>query len=69
MFNFKLNRRLKCAIATIGIFVSYFIFGILQEEITRGKYENEYGEDEKFTFFMLLVGVQCIWFAIFAKGE
>lgn len=45
-----LSRRLKCAIATIGIFVSFFIFGYLQEEITRGKYVDENGEDEKFSF-------------------
>lgn len=64
-----LSRRLKCAIATIGIFVSFFIFGYLQEEITRGKYVDENGEDEKFSFFLVLVGILCIWYTLFAKGE
>lgn len=63
---------IKLAIAASGIFVSYFYFGILQEKITRGKYGNELNEDgsigEKFTYTLTLVGVQCFWNWIFAKG-
>lgn len=50
-----------------GIFVSYFYFGILQEKVTRGKYEYETVEDgksvtkiEKYTCTLTLVFVQCI---------
>lgn len=63
------SRRMKCVIATIGIFVSFFIFGWLQEEITRSQYFNENGEKEKFEFFYVLVGILCIWYALFAKGK
>lgn len=63
---------IKLAIAASGIFVSYFYFGILQEKITRGKYGSDQNEDgsigEKFTYTLTLVGVQCFWNWIFAKG-
>lgn len=60
----------KFIIAALGIFFSYFYFGILQEKITRGRYgeRNEDGSYEKFTFTLTLVGVQCLWNWIFAKG-
>lgn len=65
--------RVKLAIASAGIFVSYFYFGILQEKITRGKYGEEENEDgstgEKFTYTLTLVGVQCFWNWIFAKSK
>lgn len=57
--------RIKFTIAAIGIFVSYFCFGILQEQITR---KNDYG-GEKFIFIPTLVFVQCLWYTIFARGE
>lgn len=51
-----------------GIFISYFYFGITQETITRGKYSYQTVEDngtitvknEKFTFALTLVFVQCV---------
>lgn len=46
-----------------GIFVCYFIFGMLQEKITRGKY----GENDRFTCTLSLVLVQCIVNCIFAQ--
>ncbi|XP_072931303.1 solute carrier family 35 member B1 homolog [Epargyreus clarus] len=46
-----------------GIFICYFIYGMLQEKITRGKY----GENDKFTCTLSLVLVQCIVNYIFAQ--
>lgn len=69
MFNITSSRRLKCFIAAAGIFVSFFIFGYFQEAVTRGHYVDEAGKKEKFSFFLLLVGVQCVWYTIFSKGE
>lgn len=51
-----------------GIFFSYFYFGIFQEKITRGKYSYETFEEngtitvknEKFTYALTIVFVQCI---------
>ncbi|XP_050360668.1 solute carrier family 35 member B1 homolog [Nymphalis io] len=45
-----------------SIFICYFIFGMLQEKITRGKYG-----DEKFTCALSLVLVQCVVNYTFAK--
>ncbi|XP_046977031.1 solute carrier family 35 member B1 homolog [Vanessa cardui] len=45
-----------------SIFICYFIFGMLQEKITRGKYD-----DEKFTCALTLVLVQCVVNYTFAK--
>jgi len=46
----------------VGIFVSYFIYALLQEKITKRKFGDEY-----FRYFMFLVGIQCIVNAAFAK--
>lgn len=51
-----------------GIFIFHFYFGILQEKVTRGKYEyevvNDIGEktliSEKFTYSLTLVLVLCV---------
>ncbi|KAJ8951874.1 hypothetical protein NQ318_019850 [Aromia moschata] len=58
----------------VGIFVSYFYFGILQEKVTRGKYEREVEKDgvksteiEKYTFAVTLVFVQCVINTIVAR--
>lgn len=63
----------KFAVAALGIFFSYFYFAILQEKITRGRYGDKANEDgslgEKFTFTLVLVGVQCLWNWIFARGK
>ncbi|KAL1513902.1 hypothetical protein ABEB36_003241 [Hypothenemus hampei] len=62
-------------IYTIGIFASYFYFGILQEKITRGKYEVEAIDEQgnktvtvhHFTFALTFVCSQCIINYITAK--
>lgn len=45
-----------------GIFISYFIYGLLQEKITKRKFGGEY-----FRFFLFMVLVQCIINALFAR--
>ncbi|KAG6461635.1 LOW QUALITY PROTEIN: solute carrier family 35 member B1 homolog [Manduca sexta] len=47
----------------LAIFMCYFIFGMLQEKITRGKY----GENDKFTCALCLVFMQCLVNYIFAQ--
>uniref|UniRef100_A0A0P5KZ40 Solute carrier family 35 member B1 n=1 Tax=Daphnia magna TaxID=35525 RepID=A0A0P5KZ40_9CRUS len=49
-----------------GIFICYFYFGILQERITRGKY-GEGETQEKFTYTLALVFVQCVVNFAYAK--
>lgn len=46
-----------------AIFVCYFVFGMLQEKITRGKY----GENDKFTCALSLVLMQCVFNCFFVK--
>ncbi|XP_063546759.1 solute carrier family 35 member B1 homolog [Cydia strobilella] len=46
-----------------GIFICYFIFGMLQEKITRGLY----GDNEQFTCTLSLVLVQCVVNYTFAQ--
>lgn len=46
-----------------AIFICYFIFAMLQEKITRGKY----GENDKFSCALSLVLVQCFVNYIFAQ--
>jgi len=61
-----MDKNIKLLFCTLGIFVCYFYFGILQEKITRGKYGS--GEtEERFTYMLSLVLVQCIVNYIFAK--
>lgn len=68
-----MNDKTKFIVASVGIFFSYFYFGILQEKITRGRYGDAVNEDgsrgEKFTYTLALVGIQCLWNWVFAKGE
>lgn len=70
----KMHEQTKFIVAALGIFFSYFYYGIVQEKITRSRYGETRNEDgtsysEKFTFTLTLVGVQCLWNWIFAKGK
>lgn len=56
--------KLKFIFYAAGIGLSYWYFGILQEKITRTKYEPG---QETFTCTMSLVLMQCIFNTIFAK--
>ncbi|ELT90500.1 hypothetical protein CAPTEDRAFT_220847 [Capitella teleta] len=49
-----------------GIFTSYFIYGMLQENITKGEYG---AEKEKFKYTLALVFVQCLANAAFAQMD
>lgn len=64
---------LKLFTCSAGIFVCYFVYGILQEKITRGRYGDELNEDgtkgERYTFTLALVGVQCAVNWLFAKRK
>jgi UDP-galactose transporter B1 len=51
-------------LCAVGIFSFYFLFGILQERITRGKYGEE---EERFTFSLALVFCLCIGNYLYAK--
>uniref|UniRef100_A0A1L8EI40 Putative solute carrier family 35 member b1 n=2 Tax=Haematobia irritans TaxID=7368 RepID=A0A1L8EI40_HAEIR len=56
----------------LGIFFCYFMYGIVQEKITRGRYGQQKNEDgtvgESFTYALALVWVQCLCNFLFAKG-
>ncbi|XP_054161762.1 solute carrier family 35 member B1-like [Oppia nitens] len=54
----------RLIIYALGIFVTYFYFGILQEKITRSKYGDK---KEIFKCTVSLVFIQCVVNAIFAK--
>lgn len=68
-----LNDKSRMVLSATGIFVSYSIFGVLQEKITRGRYGEELNDDgtfgQRFTFTLALVGVQCLFNWLFAKGK
>lgn len=55
---------LRLLICVGGVFVCYFVYGLIQEKITRGTF----GESkERFTYSKCLVLTQCIINALFAK--
>ncbi|KAL5274123.1 SLC35B1 family protein [Megaselia abdita] len=66
------NENTKFLFYALGIFICYFVYGIIQERITRGKYGEELNEDgsvgERFTLALALVWVQCVCNWLFAKG-
>ncbi|CAF4848343.1 unnamed protein product, partial [Rotaria sp. Silwood1] len=53
----------KLFICFLGIFVSYLVFGIVQESIVKGIY----GKNDKFTYILSLVFFQCVFNAIASK--
>lgn len=66
------THKTKFIVCAVGIFCSYFYFGILQEKITRSRYGDTINEDgvkgEKYTYVLALVFVQCFCNWSFAKG-
>ena len=54
----------RLLVCVSGVFFCYFIYGLLQEKITRGTFGEE---KERFTFAQCLVFTQCVINAIFAK--
>lgn len=67
-----LSQRFSFIGCALGIFICYFLFGIVQEKITRGRYgkqlQKDGSEGERFTCSFALVWVQCFCNMIFAKG-
>lgn len=72
-----MQKNSKFFICAAGIFICYFYFGLLQEKITRGKYDiMEKADDgtmitkssEKYTHMFALVFAQCVVNFLFAKG-
>ncbi|XP_018319387.2 solute carrier family 35 member B1 homolog [Agrilus planipennis] len=67
---------LKFVVCGLGIFVCYFYYGLLQEQVTRGKYSaevtSENGEktviSERYTYALTLVFIQCFVNYLFARG-
>lgn len=70
--SWKHNGRLKFMITALGIFLSYFIVGILQEKVMRGCYGDTVHKDcrngERFKYAVTLVGVQSLCAFTFIKG-
>ncbi|XP_046397096.1 solute carrier family 35 member B1 homolog [Ischnura elegans] len=63
-----MEKNTKFITSAFGIFICYFYFGVIQERITRGKYSSKEGEDEeRFTYTLSLVFVQCIANYVFAR--
>ncbi|XP_069490479.1 solute carrier family 35 member B1 [Ambystoma mexicanum] len=58
--------RLRLIVCFLGVFACYFYYGILQESITRGKY-GEGDNQEKFTYALTLVFIQCVFNTFFAR--
>ncbi|XP_031839114.1 solute carrier family 35 member B1 homolog meigo [Nomia melanderi] len=56
----------KLGFCTLGIFVCYFYFAMLQEKITRGQYGDE-KNSERFTYMFTLVFFQCLVNYLFVK--
>lgn len=69
----SVRQKLKLLGFSVGIFVFYAVFGVLQERIFRGRYGNEVNENgdvgDVFEFPVAFVAVQCIVYASFSKGE
>lgn len=68
----KVPERVRFVCTALGIFICYFLFGIVQEKITRGRYGPNIQSDgsvgERFTYAFGLVWVQCFCNMLFAKG-
>lgn len=61
-------RFIKLIVASLGIFISFFVFGIFQERITRVTYGE--GEDvEKFSYFQPMIGFLTFFYYIVAQGR
>lgn len=58
----KYEKEIRFIFYSSSIFICYFIFGILQEKITRGKYGGEI-----FTCALSLVLIQCLVNFTFAQ--
>lgn len=59
---------IKFLYCTGGLFICFFVYGIVQEKITRSKYHKvDSFYPEKFTFMFSLALIQCIVNYVFSK--
>lgn len=64
----SVHQKLSLVAYACGIFVSFTVYGVLQELIFRGKYGVDHdGVGENFTFSVAFVAIQCIASSLFAK--
>lgn len=64
--------RMKFIVVALGIFLSYFIVGILQEKIMRGCYgdtSEKCEKGEKFTYAISIALVQNLFAFIIIRGK
>lgn len=62
----ELNKLQSLAFKSLGIAVSFIIFGVLEERITR----HTYGENHaKFVYYQSLVGILCFSYYLIAQSE
>lgn len=65
----SVNQKLRLVAFAAGIFISFTVYGVLQEMIFRGKYGADHvNAGEQFTFSVAFVAIQCIVSSLFAKG-
>lgn len=71
-----MNSRLKLVFSAVGVFISVFIYGILQEKLMRTKYSSSQNKDdihgEQFALqnhFSALLGLQSLFATIGAHSE
>ena len=62
--NMSTSSNIRLMVCVGGVFFCYFIYGLIQEKITRGTFGEQ---KERFTFVQCLVFTQCVINAIFAK--
>lgn len=70
----SVKQKLKLLAFASGIFISYTLFGVLQEKIFLGRYGEEINEQdgqpgERFIFSVAFVAIQCVVYSLFAKGS
>lgn len=71
-----MSKTTRFILYSVGIFVTYFCFGIIQEKITRGKYTYEVTNEEgvkttvseQYKYALALAFIQCFINYLFAKG-
>ena len=58
------SSNVRLMICVGGVFCCYFVYGLIQEKITRGTFGEA---KERFTYVQCLVFAQCVVNALFAK--
>lgn len=73
LLGIHMHPKVKFVTVALGIFISYFCFGILHEKVTRSTYGDFINADgtkgERFRYELTLVGIQCLIYCIVARGK